>query len=66
MGTSDEKRLHDLFNSLTLAHMKPSQLLRKMKSLLENSTMSEKVLKNYGWTSSTYIQRRYSHHSPRI
>lgn len=49
MGTSDGKKLHDLFNNLTLGHMKPSQLLRKMKSLLGDSTMSETVLKKL-WT----------------
>ena len=54
------KKLHDLFNNLTLVHMKPSQLLRKMKSLLGSSTMSETVKKNYGWTNSTHIQRKYS------
>ena len=45
MGTSDGKKLHDLFYNLTLGHMTPSQLLRKIKSLLGSNTMSETVLK---------------------
>ena len=66
MGTSDGKKLHDLFYNLTLGHMTPSQLLRKIKSLLGSNTMSETVLKNYGRTNSTLIQHKYSHHFLKI
>ena len=67
MGTSDGKKLHDLFYNLTLGHMTPSQLLRKIKSLLGSNTMSETVLKkNYGRTNSILIQHKYSHHFLKI
>lgn len=42
---SEERKLHDLFNNLKLGHLKPSQLLRKMKSLLGANTISDTVLK---------------------
>lgn len=41
MGESEERRLYDLFNNLHLGHYKPSQLLRKMKVLLGDNTMSD-------------------------
>lgn len=44
-GESEERRLHDLFNNLHLGHYKPSQLLRKMKALLGDNTMSDTVLR---------------------
>ena len=53
MGTSDGKKLHDLFYNLTLGHMTPSQLLRKIKSLLGSNTMSETVLKKL-WTDKLH------------
>lgn len=40
-----KRRLHDLFNNVNQGYMKPSQLLRKMRSLLGDNTMSEVVLK---------------------
>lgn len=56
MGTLNGRKLHYLFNNLTLGHMKPLQLLQKMKSLLGDSTMSETVLKKTmdGQTQHTY------------
>lgn len=45
VGKSEERRLHDLFNNVNQGYMKPSQLLRKMRSLLGDNTMSEVVLK---------------------
>ena len=59
MGTSDGKKLHDLFYNLTLGHMTPSQLLRKIKSLLGSNTMSETVLKKL-WTDKLHT------HTPQI
>ena len=53
MGTSDGKKLHDLFYNLTLGHMTPSQLLRKIKFLLGSNTMSETVLKKL-WTDKLH------------
>ncbi|CAE1260587.1 unnamed protein product [Acanthosepion pharaonis] len=44
-GESEERRLHDLFNNHHLGHYKPSQLLRKMKALLGDNTMSDTVLR---------------------
>lgn len=42
-GESEERRLHGLFNNLHLGQNKPSQLLRKMRSLLECNTKSDSV-----------------------
>lgn len=42
---SEERKLHDLFNNLNVGHLKPSQLLRKGKSLLGVNIMSETMLK---------------------
>lgn len=41
---SDERMLHNLFNNLNLCHTKPSQLLRKMRALLGDNSMSNAVL----------------------
>ncbi|CAE1293083.1 unnamed protein product [Acanthosepion pharaonis] len=40
-----ERRINDLFNTLQLDQNKPTQLLRKMKNLLGNNTMSKTLLR---------------------
>ncbi|CAE1271065.1 unnamed protein product [Acanthosepion pharaonis] len=44
IGKSEERRINDLFNTLQPDQSKPTQLLRKMKNLLGNNTMSEVFL----------------------
>ncbi|CAE1317917.1 unnamed protein product [Acanthosepion pharaonis] len=44
-GKSHERRLHDLFNTTQLGDSCPSQLLRRMKSLLRNDLMSESLFR---------------------
>lgn len=45
IGKSEERRINDLFNTLQLGQSKPTQLLRRMKNLLGQNTMSETLLK---------------------
>lgn len=66
LGESNERILHDLFNSITLDISKPSQLLHKMKALLGNNTMFETVLKNYGPINYIPILLKYWPHLPMI
>lgn len=44
-GKSHERRLHDLFNTVQLGDSRPSQLLRRMKSLLGKNSMSESLFR---------------------
>ena len=52
MGTSDGKMLHDLFYNLTLGHMTPSQLLRKIKSVRKKHHVRDSVKKL--WTDKLH------------
>ncbi|CAE1140302.1 unnamed protein product [Acanthosepion pharaonis] len=44
-GCSEERKIKDLLTNVTLGDSKPSQLLRRMVTLLGNNTISETVLK---------------------
>ena len=44
-GKSNENNLRDLFNNLELGHRTPSQLLRHMKSLVNQDDMSENAIR---------------------
>ncbi|CAE1324631.1 unnamed protein product [Acanthosepion pharaonis] len=44
-GRSEERKIKDLLTNITLGNSKPSQLLRKMITLLGDNTISETVLK---------------------
>ncbi|CAE1304988.1 unnamed protein product [Acanthosepion pharaonis] len=44
-GCSEERKIKDLLTNVTLGNSKPSQLLRRMITLLGNNTISETVLK---------------------
>lgn len=43
-GFSEERKLRELFTNVTLGTSKPSQLLRKMRTLLGTNTMSDAIL----------------------
>ncbi|CAE1313512.1 unnamed protein product [Acanthosepion pharaonis] len=53
-GQSEEQRLRDLFNNLSLGQSKPSQLLRKMRVLLGSNTMSDTVLRQL-WLDKLHV-----------
>ncbi|CAE1272079.1 unnamed protein product [Acanthosepion pharaonis] len=44
-GCSEERKIKDLLTNLTIGDSKPSQLLRRMQSLLGSNTISDTVLK---------------------